>query len=215
MAERACECSTLFWLRHHTKTRDDHWREKGTSLFAPFPDEPYLDEVIKDLARRKRLLIPKSREMMISWCCMGWIAHQCQWFPGTLAIVQSAKHDKSKDLVSGEGRPGYVRTLWEQQDPFLQWLHPLEKPSQDMPADRFTWKNGSQVMAFPAGAEQIRQYHPSIYLMDEAAFLPEAEQSWGAAHPVSGQIIAVSSAGPSWFGEVVTEIMETGTELDE
>jgi hypothetical protein len=200
----------LLWMQRHTKTRDDHWQDKGTEPFAHFPQKPYFPFLFYILQKFKRVFIPKSREMMISWVVMGWVAHQCQWNPNTLAIVQSAKHDKSKDLVSGEGRPGYVRTLWEQQDEFLRILHPLQKDSADMPADRFTWANGSQVMAFPAGAEQIRQYHPQIFVMDEAAFLPEAEESWDAAHPVTGQIIAVSSAGPSWFGDMVQHIGEVG-----
>jgi len=48
---------------------------------------------------------------------------------------------------------------------------------------------------------KIRLYHPTRYIMDEAAFLPEAEQCYNAAHPVSQQIIGISSAGPGWFGD--------------
>jgi len=51
---------------------------------------------------------------------------------------------------------------------------------------------------------KIRLYHPTRYVMDEAAFLPEAEQCYNAANPVAQQIIAISSAGPGWFGDQCT-----------
>ena len=54
------------------------------------------------------------------------------------------------------------------------------------------------------GADQIRQYHPSVLIVDEAAFLDDFEMSYAAADPVAAQIIAVSSAAGSWFGDVCT-----------
>ena len=38
--------------------------------------------------------------------------------------------------------------------------------------------------------------------MDEAAFLPEAQQCYDTVQPVAKQIIAVSSAEPGWFGDM-------------
>jgi hypothetical protein len=38
-------------------------------------------------------------------------------------------------------------------------------------------------------------------MMGEAAFLPEAQQCYDTVQPVAKQIIAVSSAGPGWFGD--------------
>ncbi|HEV2491487.1 MAG TPA: hypothetical protein VG204_00280 [Terriglobia bacterium] len=69
------------------------------------------------------------------------------------------------------------------------------------------WANGSTLHGVPSGADQIRQYHPTVYIADEAAYLDDFEQSYGAAHPVAAQIIAVSSAAPSWFGEICEEAL--------
>jgi hypothetical protein len=44
-------------------------------------------------------------------------------------------------------------------------------------------------------------------LMDEAAFQPEAGEAYDAAVPVCQKIIVVSSAGPGWFADFVTEAM--------
>ena len=51
-------------------------------------------------------------------------------------------------------------------------------------------------------------FHPTLYLVDEAAFIDDFEQSYGVAGPVASQIIAVSSAIPSYFGDECTATLE-------
>jgi hypothetical protein len=132
----------------------------------------------------------------------------CQWNPQTQVIIQSEKASKSIDLVSGSDLPGYARTLYDCQDEFLRIMHPLTKPSEEMAGDRLSWKNGSSIKAVPGGADQVRQYHPALFVMDEAAFMTEAAASYDTADPVSSQIVVVSSAGPSWLGDLVMSIMD-------
>jgi hypothetical protein len=156
----------------------------------------------------RRLFLPKSREMGLSWAVMADSVHLCQWNPNTHVILQSEKESKSIDLVVGKGIPGYARVLWEQQDECLKVLHPLTKPIDDMPGNLLTWENGSSIRGVPAGAAQVRQYHPARFILDEAAFLPEAAASYDTAEAVASQIIVVSSAGPSWFGVLCTQILE-------
>jgi hypothetical protein len=170
--------------------------------------KPYIPFLFAFLHQSKRLFIPKSREMMLSWAVMGYAVWLCQWHPEIQVIVQSAREDKSVDLVTGGERPGYTRVLWESQAEFLKILHPLTKPVDEMARDVFTWKNGSEIRGVPAGGDQFRQYHPYCCILEEASFLPEAEASYGAALPVASQIICVSSAGPSWFMDTCDEIME-------
>src|SRR2546423_597432 len=43
--------------------------------------------------------------------------------------------------------------------------------------------NGGHIRAVPKGENQIRIHHPHGYLMDEAAFLPEAQQCYDATSP--------------------------------
>jgi hypothetical protein len=43
---------------------------------------------------------------------------------------------------------------------------------------------------------------------DEAVYLDDFLGSYGAAEPVATQIIAVSSAGPSDFGDIVLRVMD-------
>jgi len=203
-----CRRDPMYWLRNHTKTRDDHWREKGTEPYARFPDKPYFPLLFGLLRSERRLFIPKSREMGLSWAVIADSVHLCQWNPNTHVIVQSEKETKSIDLVVSKGTPGYARVLWEQQDECLKILHPLTKAIDDMPGNLLTWQNGSSIRGVPAGADQIRQYHPARFIMDEAAFLPEAAASYDTAEPVASQIIVVSSAGPGWFADVSQGILD-------
>jgi hypothetical protein len=206
--DEQCRRNPLHWLQHHTKTRDDHWRENGTELYRKFPDWPYFPRLFELMQSERRLFLPKSREMMLSWAVMAYAVWLAQWHNGSQIIVQSEKSTKSIDLVGGTGVSGYCLTLWEQQDACLKRLHPLTKRPEDMAGDLITWKNDSSIRAVPGGADQVRQYHPALFIMDEACFLTEAAASYDTAEPVTTQIIAVSSAGPSWYGEVCQSILD-------
>lgn len=74
-----------------------------------------------------------------------------------------------------------------------------------------TWKHESAIKGVPMGADQIRQYHPTLVIFDEAAHLSEFQASYGNADLVASKIIAVSSAGPGWFGDVCMEADKLST----
>ena len=148
--------------------------------------------------------------MGLSWAVVADSVHLCQWNENTHVIIQSERESKSIDLVVGKGIPGYARVLWEQQDDCLKEMHPLTKPIDDMPGNLLTWKNGSSIRGVPSGADQIRQYHPARFIMDEAAFLTEAAASYDAGESVCSQILVISSAAPGWFSEVCQSILDGG-----
>ena len=54
----------------------------------------------------------------------------------------------------------------------------------------------------PSGADKIRAFHPTTYIMDEAAYLPEGEDCLGAVLGLTGaRFIAISTARAGWFGD--------------
>jgi len=146
--------------------------------------------------------------MMVSWAAIGYCVWKCQFFDRQHVIVQAQKEGKAAELLKGTGNPGYAATLYERQPQWLKESHPLLKPLQEMPATVICWANGSTLRGIPQGADQIRMFHPTLYLVDEAAFIDDFEQSYGAAEAVDSQIIAVSSAAPSYFGDVCMDILE-------
>jgi hypothetical protein len=206
--DAACKADPLHWLTNYTRTRDDHWREKATEPYAKFPDLPYMPWLFEGFRTERRLFVPKSRDMMVSWAVMGYLTWLAQWYGPCHILVQTQREDKAKDLVSGKDVPGYVRTLYEQQEPWLKVLHPLPRPAADMAGLEFTWTNGSRIHGLPSGAEQVRLYHPYCVFFDEAAYLDDFSGSLGAAEPVATQIIAASSAYPSDFGDICQRVMD-------
>lgn len=196
----------LWWLWKATNTFDNHWLEKGFSgPHRPFPRLPYFQWLFAKMLAEPVVFFPKSREMMLSWAVMGYCTWFCQTFPSTLVLVQSQKLDKSKELVKGSEPPGYAYALYDQQDAWLKNRYPLAMRAEDLPADKLAWQNGSAIQAIGKGADQVRLYHPTIYVIDEAAFMEEAGASFGAASPVAKQMLIISSAGPGWFGDTCSD----------
>lgn len=189
----------LLWLEQHTRTHDSHWREAhATSPYRPFPDKPYFNPLVELIQQEPVLFIEKSRDMMISWLCVGFFTHAAMVNEHREVLFQSQKEDKAAELVD------YAKTLYDQQDEALKRRFPLTKSIREQAALKLEFANGSRIIGIPEGADQIRSYHPWGLLMDEAAFQPEAGEAYDAAVPVCQKIIVVSSAGPGWFADFVT-----------
>lgn len=186
-----CLENPLYWAQTWTATENPKWLEQGLEFKAKFPAKPYFNVLFSAFSKHTRLFIPKTREMMTSWCVMVWAASRAQWHKAEV-IVQTDSEDKAKELV------GYAECLYRNQEHWLKQMHPLAREASQTEIE---WKDGGRIFGIPKGQNKIRLYHPTLYVMDEAAFLPEAEQCYNAAQPVAGQIIAISSAGPGWFGD--------------
>ena len=183
--DRGC----LLWLTQLTATEDEHWMSKGTNPIAPFPAKQYFAHVLKYLLERPKVFLPKTREMMTSWLVCGYVAWQCQWFPGMTWVMQSQKEDKAFALVN------YVRQLYRLQKP---WLKERVKVVGDNKGE-LVLSNGSKVVGIPQGADQWRSHHPHGVVFDEMSHLSEAESCYNIAAPIARQIIGISSVAPGWF----------------
>lgn len=190
----------LFWLQHHTRTRDSHWREAGSPTpYLPFPDKPHFRPLIDLFQTEPVVLVEKSRDLMLSWLGVGFFTHSAMVNSEREVLFQSQKEDKAAELID------YAKTLYEQQDEALKRRFPLVRPLREQSALRLEFSNGSRIIGIPEGADQIRSYHPWGLLMDEAAFQPEAGEAYDAAVPVCQKILVISSAGPGWFADFVTD----------
>ena len=186
-----CRRDPLEWAQNWTQTENPHYLQQGLEWKARFPRKAYFRVLFDALKSETRLFVPKSREMMTSWCVMVYGAHAAQWSKAEV-IVQTESEEKAKRLIS------YAECLYRNQELWLKQMHPLKAEPSQLGME---WAAGGKLFGIPKGENKIRMYHPTIYIMDEAAFLPEAEQCYNAAQPVAKQIIAISSAGPGWFGD--------------
>ena len=192
-ATASFEQGPLLWLTAYTKTENPKYVEQGCEFRENFPRWSYFVPVMDLMLNCLRLFIPKTREMMTSWEVMGYAGWRLGWHPGSQVIVQADKEDKAWGLAN------YVRILYRNSEEWIRrkWGKLIRGEEG---GGHLKWSNGSELIAVPSGESQIRYYHPTVFIMDEAAKLPEAEQCYGAANPVAQQIIAISSASPSWFG---------------
>ena len=187
----------LVWMQKYTETKDGHWREHGaTSPFRPFPEKAYLRAMMNGLKNDPIAFIEKSRNLLLSWLCVGYFTHAAMTNPGIEVFFQSQKEDKACELVE------YARILYDRQRPELKEAFPLEKRLREMAESELRFANRSRIVGIPAGADQIRSCHPWGLFMDEAAFMPEAAECYNNAVSVCKKIIVLSSAGPGWFADV-------------
>jgi hypothetical protein len=189
-----CSQNPLYWAQHCTKTENPKYLDQGLEFKSHFPRKTYFEHVFTAFSSHMRLFLPKTREMLTSWSAMVYATNRAQWHKAEV-IVQTDSEDKAKQLV------GYAECLYRNQEGWLKELHPLAREAANLSIE---WKDGGKIFGIPKGEHKIRMFHPSLYILDEAAFLPEAEQCYNAAHPVCSQIIAISSAGPGWFADECT-----------
>lgn len=188
----------LHWLLHHTQTKDPHWREAGAkSPYRPFPEKPYFPPIIEALQREPIVFCAKSRDLMMSWLFVGFFTHDCMTTPGVEVLFQSQTEEKAAELVD------YAKTLYDRQDADLKALYPLAAPLAKQSWLELNFCHGNRIVGIPHGADKIRSYHPTALFIDEAAFVPDAGQSYDEAVAACQKIAVLSSANTGWFEGVV------------
>lgn len=183
----------------------------GPRVFPGEPREPqpgcvcggcgsYLHHLVNVWFTSPKLLVPKSRRLIVSWtllACHWWLA---RYRPGTLVAVVARKLGTSES----EGAAELVRRIkW-----FEGHLPPhVPRPVVEEGFGRIGWPEiASEIVAVGQGADQLRQYTVTAIFADECAFWEEAEGTYSASLPTlqgGGRLTMVSSANPGFFSELV------------
>jgi hypothetical protein len=201
----AATSDAFTWMTEHTKTRNEHWKEEGRpEPYEHLPPYDYLRDLFDGIELEHITWVEKSRDLMISWACVGYFTMNAMVVPSRGVIFQTQKEDKVIELIE------YAKCLYRNQDPRLQAAFPLSKPLDQQPADRLEFAHGSYILGIPAGANQIRSYHPWGYLNDESSFQADAGECYNEAiSAVKGKIVFNSSAGPGWYADARRDIFTT------
>lgn len=165
---------------------------------------PYFRPIIETWLSEKLLVVEKSRDMMATWLVVIMYTWDSLYHKGRQNIFQSESATKTRDLVDR------AYTLWLNQPVWLRNAHKAY-------SSEGTNRSGliripslqSEIIGFPAGADKIRQYHPSGVFSDEAAFNPNASESFAAIKPAisgGGRYTAISSANPGWFHRICRDV---------
>jgi len=172
------------------RTRDE---ARGGKVVRYPVEWPFLRRVIEGLVNYKRLLIEKSRQMLMSWTLCGWAVRECLLSGGRTVGIISRREDEAKDLI------GRCKFLVRNLDTYV--LERIPAFSGGLTEMRF--ENESRIIAFPSTEDVGRGYTFSLLIIDEAAFIPNLEQLYESlmpAVPESCQVVMCSTVGRAPVG---------------
>lgn len=163
----------------------------------PFIIKPYMPPIVTAWLDTNLFALEKSRDMMATWLMVALATWDCFFHEGTQHIFQSETAPKTLELVK---RASF---MVERQP---KWLVEMNPPDFSQGPNRsgilLFPKFNSDILGFPQGPDQIRQYHPTGVFQDEAAFQDRALDAFQAIKPAiqeGGKFYAISSANPGWF----------------
>lgn len=172
-----------------------------------FPDYDYLKYFTYIWLNKKRIAVPKSRRMTMSWTCIALTLWDCIFHPGREWAFASKKEDDAAELVA---RAQFIfRKI--PPDKIPKALLPTimgGKMTKSPPRLEFDFgnENTSYIYGSAMGADQLRQFTFSGIFGDECAFWPEAEEFYTGAKPTTdggGRMVLVSSRSPGFFKRIV------------
>lgn len=211
------------------RTKDEHDLD---APLKPFPDNEYLRFLLDACLVSGRFLKPaeaqyalalgydrqwlehiaytglffveKSRQLMVTWLMCAYFLWRARARPYQLLLVQSKREDDAAMLVFTK-EPQVARIS------FLEYSLPKELQIVDFSGRSGSYchlhfPNGSHIWGIPEGGDIIRSNTPSALFDDEAAFQPNFAAAYTATLPAikgGGQLIAVSSAEPGTFQQIV------------
>lgn len=184
--------SRWLFLKHCIFTKDE---VDSVTPIKPYPSHfLYAKFIVLMWEKHKKIAIPKSRRMTVSWTCLALIVHDIIFFKGRSWAVTSKKEEAAKELISRcEFMIQHIP-----KDIISPDLIPKMKRGgmqSSPPAIEFA-ETHSKVQGFPQGGNQLRQYGFSGIFEDECAFQEESEDTYAAAEPTvrgGGRFIKVSS----------------------
>jgi len=173
-------------------TTDPHDPDEPVKLF---PQKSYIENLVSHWLVEPLLLIPKSRQMLISWTCVALYLWDTMFRAGRFNYFQSAKEEKADKLVRR------AHFIWKMLPAGLRPMGVYTYCRLRFP------ELESSIEGVPQGADAIRQETCSGIFSDEMAFQEEAEAAFIAAKPTidgGGRYTGVSSAnGPNFFKRLV------------
>lgn len=190
------------WLENWCVTQDEHDRKNP---FKMIPVYNYFRYLINAATESEILLVPKSRQIMVTWIFVAWMTYLTLYENGLLNIMFSKRGRDADILIKRRANviydfiPNSLKpevTLYKSHNSKIETNNIL----------------GSKLWAFPQGADKIRSNTPSNVFFDEIAFMNEAAETYGAAKPAiygGGHLYGVSSAKRgSFFEELLRMAMK-------
>jgi len=180
------------FIREQVRTID----EAAQIEELPFPDKPYLEELVAALESEPMLAIPKSRRVMATWTVSAFCVHRIRYRRANGIFWQSETEDKSAYAV--DKRLVYIEE--HLTNPMFRRRFKTIRTSKGLVGRMEYEITGSYAWAIPQGGKVGRTYTPSVWVMDESEFMEEADEALTAALAFAEKgaklIVISSSNGP-------------------
>jgi len=208
-----CQSDPYYFLTTWAKTLDVH---DDINPIKTFPEKDYIERFVEVWLEEKLLLIPKSRQMMLTWLCVGLYLWDTMFHKGKLTFFQSKKEEDADDLIKR------CKFIWDNLPKFLQryqedgifkelTCNPQNK-GQHISCKMCFPDIYSEIRGVPQGGDIVRMHTLSGLFSDEMAFQNEAKSSFTAARPTisnGGRMTCVSTAEDNtYFQELCFDLLE-------
>lgn len=189
------------FLCEQVLTEDPH---DNSGKIKPFPALPYLERIVNVWLVERKLLVPKSRRMLVSWLFISlhvWLLlfHEHEYI---FFAARKEGRDESQGSLELVKRAKFV----------INNLRSYKPPFTEQKRGRiFCPSTSSQIVAVAEGANQLRQLAATAIFADEFAFWEKARETFAAAMPTieaSGRFTGVSSANPGFFADLVFDRLD-------
>ncbi len=208
-----CYENPYYWMTNWALTLDSH--DPGNPI-KPFPDKKYIKILVDLWLKYPLLLIPKTRQMMMSWIFTSLYLWDAQFHVGRLNFFQSKKSEDADQLVRRakfiyDHEPRFLKRYFE-DGKFNNLVCNPQHGGQHTQGKLTFPQIYSEIRGIPEGGDIIRSYTASGIFEDEMAFQPESSDAYTAAKPTlssMGRFTGVSTAEDStFFDDMVYDLIE-------
>lgn len=194
-----CKKDFYYWLTTWCKTKNEH-HLPGQSPYQPIPKKAYLKRLAEVFEQYNDILIPKSRQLMVTWFCVAYFLHRTIFFTAQQTAFQSKEGpDVTKLMERAKGI----------YDRLPYWMASGLKYKQTPRPEIYYPKTDSVIVGVPDGPDKMRSLTLSNWFCDEAAFQTRLNETWRSVAPTLDRSICktvlVSSADPGHFEAMVKD----------
>src|SRR5574344_914005 len=173
-----CAQSASYFMKKYVKIQHP---QRGRILFNLYP---FQEEVLQAFQENQNIIVLKSRQLGLSTLSAGYglwlmLFHKDKNILCLATTQATARNLVSKVIFAYEGPPVWLKVPYRQKNQLSLWL-----------------SNGSKITAKSSNTESARSEAVSLLVMDEAAFIENAEATFTAAQPTlatGGQVMLLST----------------------
>ena len=185
------------FLRYCVITQDE---DDLRNPFKPLPldAKPYLEDVAELWLENRRMLIAKSRQVMMTWLFAAIFLWDAMFREGRLNVVVSRKEEDADKILKR------IKTIYINLPQVLKDFAPTKKsPGNELGSYcRLEFKNGSVIEGLSQDPNAIRSRTASNIFSDEMAFQERARDTYVAMRPSlgrKGKFVGVSTPNGKEF----------------